>query len=82
MADGHVRLIPFRQRQRVTKGIARKLREVNRAQDAIDVHHGETSLIAEFLPRSGFMRLRRTLRRTACSVARKATSMAACSEVC
>ena len=80
MADGDLRPIPpLCQRERMVKGIARELGQINWAQDAIDVHHGEISLIAEFLRRSGFMRLRPTLRRTACSVARWATSMAACS---
>jgi hypothetical protein len=45
-----------------------------------DSHYGETPRGAALLPRNGFMRRRPTLRRTACSVATSATSMAACSE--
>ena len=32
------------ERERMMKGIARELGKINWAQDAIDVHHGETPL--------------------------------------
>jgi hypothetical protein len=48
----------------------------------MDGHHAEMPAVIEFLPRSGFMRLRPTLLRTARSVARSASSMAACSATC